>query len=139
MTDANSRETFGKKLKKEFTVLRDGKPGRRFRDFRKFQKETEGSSRATRISIFVVGVLLIVAGLAIGWLPGPGGFLAIVGIAMLGREIPGIAWVLDGIEVQIRRWIDRYVQLSIGWKIVVALFAGAIVACLVWAGWKLFF
>ncbi len=36
--------------------------------------------------VTMLGVLLILGGLAIGWLPGPGGFIAFFGIAILAGE-----------------------------------------------------
>lgn len=45
----------------------------------------------------------MVVGLVIGWLPGPGGFLSIVGLAILAQEMPIVAKALDGCEVKIRR------------------------------------
>ena len=48
------------------------------------------------------GTALIVVGLAIGWLPGPGGFLAFVGLAMIAIEIPCAARALDVGEVKLR-------------------------------------
>ncbi|MEO8268533.1 MAG: PGPGW domain-containing protein [Aureliella sp.] len=58
-----------------------------------------------RIARDTLAVALIVIGIAIGWLPGPGGFLAIIGLALIAQEVPWIADVLDATEIGIRRFI----------------------------------
>ncbi len=93
-------------LKHYYKVLRDGRPGRRFRDYiDERRKGRSGSLTIGRIVSFLIGFALIVAGLGIGWLPGPGGFLAIIGLALIAQEIPWIAAALDVIELQIRSLI----------------------------------
>jgi hypothetical protein len=54
-----------------------------------------------------LGLLLIVGGLAIGWLPGPGGFVAVIGAARLGTEWLSVAKALDWTEVRVRRIVRR--------------------------------
>jgi hypothetical protein len=46
---------------------------------------------------------LILGGLAIGWLPGPGGFIAIIGLALVARVVPGVAKPMDMAEILLRR------------------------------------
>ena len=50
-----------------------------------------------------MGILLVVIGLGIGWLPGPGGFLAILGLATLIPFVPGMAYLMDRAEVMVRK------------------------------------
>jgi hypothetical protein len=49
----------------------------------------------------VLGIVLFVGGLAIGWLPGPGGFVAVIGAALLGVEWLRVARLLDQCERQL--------------------------------------
>jgi hypothetical protein len=53
----------------------------------------------------VIGTVLLVGGLAIGWLPGPGGFIAVFGAALLGVEWLRIAQLLDRCETYARRFL----------------------------------
>ncbi len=101
-------------LKHYYKVLRDGHPGRRFRDYTDEQRRRRsGSLSVGRVLSFLVGLTLIVIGLGIGWLPGPGGFLAIVGLALIAQEMLWIATALDATELQIRRVIRSTKRLLI--------------------------
>jgi hypothetical protein len=51
----------------------------------------------------VGGTVLLIGGLAIGWLSGPGGFIAVFGAALLGVEWLGVAQILDRCETYLRR------------------------------------
>ncbi len=101
-------------LKHDYKLLRDGNPGRRFRDYTdERRRRRSGSFSVGRVVSFLVGISLIAIGLGIGWLPGPGGFLAIVGLALIAQEIPWIATALDAIELQIRRVIRSTKRLLV--------------------------
>jgi hypothetical protein len=77
-----------------------GRPGRRFLDFHQARcKRRAGGWPRERVLTIVIGTLLLVGGLAIGWLPGPGGFIAIFGAALLGVEWLRVARLLDRCEM----------------------------------------
>jgi hypothetical protein len=77
-----------------------GRPGRRFLDFHQARcKRRAGGWPLERILTLVIGTLLLVGGLAIGWLPGPGGFIGIFGAALLGVEWLRVARLLDRCEM----------------------------------------
>ncbi len=100
--------SFINSLKQDFKVLKDARPGHRFRDYQQFrndQAKKEGPWR--RASHMLLGIALIVIGLAVGWLPGPGGFLSIIGVAMLVPLIPGAPILMDKTEVVIRQAVHR--------------------------------
>ncbi len=108
-------------MKRDMAVLRDGHAGTRFQKYRQHMCSQRDSKRSfSRVVSFVLGWLLVIGGLAIGWLPGPGGFIAIIGLAMLSREVPGIACALDFCEVVIRgilRWFGQlplWIRLAMG-------------------------
>jgi len=94
--------------------LRAGRPGRRFRQY--VRQRAQGTSRRdsySRSRTMLLGVALIVVGTAIGWLPGPGGFLALVGLAVLATEIPLVARWLDYLELaglKILRRLGRIIR-----------------------------
>ncbi len=101
-------------LKHDYKVLRDGRPGRRFRDYTdERRRRRSGSFSIGRVASFLVGISLIAIGLGIGWLPGPGGFLAIIGLALIAQEIPWIATALDVIELRIRSLIRSSKRLMV--------------------------
>jgi hypothetical protein len=99
---------------KDWRRLKNGKPGRRFLDFHRSRCERwAGMWPWERILAVAVGVVLIVCGLAIGWLPGPGGFIAVVGAALLGVEWLPVARALDWVEVRARnawRFLTRPIR-----------------------------
>jgi hypothetical protein len=91
-------------LKDDWERLRFAAPGRRFRDFRRYKLElVQGATIGSRIFKIGMGILLVLFGLGIGWLPGPGGFLAVLGLAVLVPFIPGMAYLMDRTEIWIRR------------------------------------
>jgi len=90
-------------LTRDWKQLRHGKPGTRFVDFYRARAERRSDGwPLERILTVVLGVILLVGGLAIGWLPGPGGFVAVIGAALLGAESRRIAKLLDRIEARLR-------------------------------------
>ncbi len=99
-------------LKGNYKMLCGGCPGRRFRDYTiELRKRRAGRFSVSRIVSFISGLALTLLGVAIGWLPGPGGFLAILGLALLAQEIPWIAAVLDVIELQGRKFVRWSTQV----------------------------
>jgi hypothetical protein len=99
-------------LARDWRQLRRGKAGSRFADFHRARaaRRAEGWS-AERIVTIALGVVLFVGGLAIGWLPGPGGFVAVIGAALLGAESRRIAKLLDHVEARLRdawRFLRRH-------------------------------
>ncbi len=95
-----------KQLKKDYRVLKHGHSGNRFRNFQRYKQEHQDSAMH-RVTVCLIAVMLIVVGLAIGWLPGPGGFIAIVGVALLAPYVPGVPSLLDRIELTLSRIYHR--------------------------------
>jgi hypothetical protein len=86
--------------------LLHGRPGRRFLDFHQARcKRRAGGWPLERVLTLVIGTILLVGGLAIGWLPGPGGFIAVFGAALLGVEWLRVAQILDRCETWVRSGI----------------------------------
>ena len=99
-------------LKNNWRQLRHGKPGRRFRDFYTYRAEhRSGPFSAARIAMIVIGIALIAGGVAIGWLPGPGGFIAIFGFALLAQEFRPIAVAMDWSETILRKAWAKFRKL----------------------------
>ncbi|MEZ6243360.1 MAG: hypothetical protein R3B57_09980 [Phycisphaerales bacterium] len=83
-----------------------------------------GSFTLVRLAMLSLAVLLIVGGLAIGWLPGPGGFIAIFGVAIFAQELYPVAWLSDRTELLLRDAWSWFLSLALAAK------AGLIAACL---------
>ncbi len=80
------------------------------------------------------GIVLILGGLAIGWLPGPGGFIAIFGVALLATEFRFLARLLDWSELRlIGLWRRLWVRRSKPIRILVVVAALMVVAGAAWA------
>lgn len=124
----------------DFAVLRRGKAGSRFQDYRKYKRQRRDGNRiSSRVFTFGLGTLLIVVGLLIGWLPGPGGFVALIGLAMLGREIPWIPRVMDSSELILRRLWTVFCIFP-GWlRYGIAGAAVALAVVSTWIGFRYFF
>jgi hypothetical protein len=90
-------------IAKEWRTLRYGTPGRRFYDFHHARSERRGEGWPfERVLTLAIGTILLLGGLAIGWLPGPGGFIGIIGAALLGAESLRVAKLMDRIELRVR-------------------------------------
>lgn len=99
-------------IKDDLRQLKGGEPGSRFCDFYDFRQlhRRPGFSPA-RIVTIAIGLVLVVGGAAIGWLPGPGGFVAIFGLALLAQEFRPMAVALDWIEPQLRAIWNSLVRI----------------------------
>ena len=98
-------------IKRDYDVLKSGKAGSRFRAFRR-HKLRSNEGMLVHIITWVIALLLIGGGLAIGWLPGPGGFVAILGLALIAPYLPGLAPFLDLCELLLS-WIWAKVRASV--------------------------
>lgn len=91
-------------LKKYWHELKEAPSGERFRNFYDVRQETRQSPAARIVSI-TIGIVLVLLGLSIGWLPGPGGFVAIIGLALLAQEFRPLAALIDATErLIVRTW-----------------------------------
>ncbi len=90
-------ESFWGTLKQYWSELREAPSGERFRAFYDHRQENR-SGQGMRLLSVGGGIALVAFGAGIGWLPGPGGFVAILGLALLSQEFRPLAWALDWIE-----------------------------------------
>lgn len=100
---------YWQKIRADLKVLRDAPPGQRFQNFVDYRLEKRGKQQILwRLLTFSSGIFLILFGLAIGWLPGPGGFVAFIGIGIIIQEIPIIAKWLDQLETGLRSCLQFF-------------------------------
>jgi hypothetical protein len=98
-------------IKADWHCLKDGEAGKRFVAFYDYRasRRPPGFSISRTVTI-LLGLVLTIGGASIGWLPGPGGFVAIFGLALLAQEFRPMAVALDWCEVKLRavwQWCFR--------------------------------
>lgn len=80
-------------------TLKSARSGNRFQKVYHCRKDAPGRRAFWgRIAMITFGCFLILFGAAIGWLPGPGGFLAFVGMAIVAQYFLWMAKTLDFCE-----------------------------------------
>lgn len=87
---------------------------------------------AYRIVVFVVGLVVVLGGLALVPLPGPGWALVILGLVIWASEFEKARAVLEFVKRQVRRWNDWMMAQPIWVRIVVGLLTAAFVGFVVW-------
>ncbi len=122
----------------EWRRFRDDQPGRRFRHYRK--RLHENGSRTLRVAGLAVGIVLVLAGIAMCFLPGPGAVTILLGLAMLGGESRRLAGWLDRLEPWLRRraaaarrWWKRRSLVSRGALVALAMLATGLAMRAWWA------
>lgn len=93
----SSQESLFGAMRAYWNGLRDAPSGRRFRCVYDLRQHIRRRHLARIVSV-AAGSLLVLFGLGIGWLPGPGGFVAILGLALLAQEFRPLAALLDHFE-----------------------------------------
>lgn len=117
-------------VREDWRCFKEGAPGSRFRGVyerrQQAQQERSGLRRAIPIAI---GVVLILAGIAVGWVPGPGGFVGIFGVALLATQFRWLAKVLDWTELRLRgAWRRLWKERSVPARVLVVVVAVAAAA-----------
>jgi hypothetical protein len=125
MPQDHNRKMFNT-IKEDLAQLRRGKSGSRFSDFYDFRQSRRSPGLSvSRVLTILLGLGLTVGGASIGWLPGPGGFVAIVGLALLAQEFRPMAKTLDWCEPTLRALWQRVVhtwrQMSSSSRVAVAM------------------
>ncbi len=120
--------SIARRARGEWRRFRDDEPGRRFRNYRR--RLHERGSRTLRACGILCGLVLVVAGIAMCFLPGPGVMTLLLGLAMLGGESRRLACWLDRVEPWLRdkaaaaaRWWRRRSIVSRGALILLAMAA----------------
>jgi len=103
----------GKERKSHFRaawqLFRETPSGQKFQALYHARHERAGGRWGVReFFICMAGCILMVTGLAIGWLSGPGGFIGIIGLVMVSQYSLIISRILDGIERTGHRLWNRF-------------------------------
>src|SRR6185312_15417706 len=92
-------------LKTSWRSLIKGLPGKRFlRHHERAQREPSVFKTVLRVG---GGLVLVVVGILLWFLPGPGWLFVILGLALFAGEWRFVACWLDRAEVSLRRQMDR--------------------------------
>jgi hypothetical protein len=89
-------------VKQQWGELRKGCPGHRFQDRYERSRNAQSGNALQQLLPFVVGAVLIGAGLVFCVIPGPGVPLILVGAALLAERSLFMARALDWVEVKLR-------------------------------------
>jgi hypothetical protein len=122
-------------IRSSWTRLKEGQPGRRFCALYEHRaRERQKQSAFRRNAAAALGVLLVLAGLAIGWLPGPGGFIAVLGLGLLATRFRFLARALDASEVRLLAvWGHAWTRRSAAGRTLVVLGAAVVAAGVLYA------
>ncbi|MDP9350572.1 MAG: PGPGW domain-containing protein [Chloroflexota bacterium] len=120
------------KAKRTLREFRHSRPGHRFEDrYNRRRQTTSGPSDPKNLLYLGGGVAIIILGALIAPVPGPGGIVAIVGLALIGSLFLPAARTLDWGELRTRRtmrWAwDVWQASPPAMKVVIALLAAIIV------------
>jgi hypothetical protein len=94
------------RFKISWRELRRGDPGRRFRErYERRHKRSHPNGR--KWSAIIFGALIVLAGIVLLPLPGPGMLVIAAGALLMAEESLAIARALDAIEVRARNLLGR--------------------------------
>jgi len=128
------------KLKNEWQQFKHDEPGKRFQNsYHRRQEESQGRLSGMKLFNILGGLVIVVAGLALVPLPGPGSAIIIVGLGMLGSEFLPVARFLDATEFKVRAAVQEskafWAKSSGGVKAIISLIA---LSCLAGAGYGIY-
>jgi uncharacterized membrane protein HdeD (DUF308 family) len=91
-------------LAAEWRLFRADSPGERFCNH---YQRARRASKAKRIIQLLIGVILVLAGIVLCFIPGPGLLVMVFGFALLSSMLQPVARALDRMEVWLRRRLGR--------------------------------
>lgn len=100
-----------KSIKREWQLLRDTAPGRRFRE-RYRRTRLGGPSFMARVARMVGGLAITAVGAFLIPAPGPGWLIVALGLGLIASDIRPLATFLDRSELRLRDVSER---LSVWW------------------------
>jgi len=96
------------RLKQSWQDLKKRRPGHRFEERYEQSRAKAGSGGGGRTIKLVVGILLVLVGIVLLVIPGPGSLFIVIGGAFLAEESRTVARFLDRTELAGRRVIARF-------------------------------
>ncbi len=128
-------------LVQEWRQFRNDPPGERFEHHHDRMKKT--GSRAGAVARLLAGIVLIAAGIAMLFIPGPGLIALLFGFGLISGQSKTLARGLDRVEPAIRRTGKRAVhtfkQLSTPARITLVALAALLGAGAAYLAWRWLF
>lgn len=90
------------------------------------------TAMAYRILVFVLGLVLVLGGLALVPLPGPGWLIVIFGLVVWASEFEKAQIVLGWVRARVDAWQDWIMAQPMWVRCVVGLLTAAFVAAILW-------
>ena len=109
------------------------KPPEQRHPFRAFFARHRTLDLVYRITIGVVGSAIVVGGLVLIPLPGPGWLIVFAGLALLATEFAWAGRLLDYARAKVRKWTDWVTHQSLFVRAAIGLGSLALIAGAVWA------
>lgn len=93
-------------LRREWRTFRSERVGTRFQRIHR-RRAARPSSRPMRIAVMLAGAILVVVGLVMIMLPGPGLLTMLVGVALIAGESLTVARLFDRANLALERRLAR--------------------------------
>jgi uncharacterized protein (TIGR02611 family) len=94
------------KFKEQWRSFSEDEPGHRFQDHYHERKKTRRNP-LRRIWLMGLGLLIMIGGVVLLFIPGPGILIIFIGAGMMAEESLFMARLLDGVEVRLRRLYEK--------------------------------
>ncbi|MFN8098476.1 MAG: TIGR02611 family protein [Dermatophilaceae bacterium] len=91
------------------------------------------TARIYRGAIALLGLVIVVVGLALVPLPGPGWLVVFAGLALWGSEFEWAQRVLDWVRTRVRAW-NGWMRARVWWvRVLAAVLTAVVVLMVIWA------
>ncbi len=94
-----------KKIKRQWETIRNSPPGQRFQERYRQQQSKRVTGKNRHLAMFS-GCVVILLGMLLWFLPGPGWITIIVGAGIIAGESIAIARILDWLDFKISYLLD---------------------------------
>lgn len=91
------------KMKKDWRILRENPPGDRFQARYRHGREGSGPGAVNTIIRYILGILLILIGVILWFIPGPGWLFVFIGLAFIAGRSRWLSKWMDRAELWVRQ------------------------------------
>lgn len=94
-----------RRIREHWHAFKESEPGNRFQDrYERSVLKRGQRSQLSKIIHVLIGLVIMVLGALLWFLPGPGWAVVFIGAAVIAGESLWMARFLDFIEVKVRKW-----------------------------------
>ncbi len=97
-----------------------------------------GGFLAWRIGVTVLGVAIVVVGIVLLPLPGPGWLIIFAGLGLLATEYEWAARLLRYARDEVKRWTARLGRQPVWLRALFGLLTTALVVAVAWVAWQVY-